>query len=380
MLLAVSREHQRANEIAMRWPREEHAEELEALLREVAQGYQVFLTTYPETTWTYEVQYHLGTVLHRLGREEEALSLLLEVRDSSFSDARFADAAAGVVNCADALARAAAARGDFSVPASPPAPGGEPPRVTALPLPPPVALQLEARDVYLDRVAGAPDSDEDDAHTHYAWVNGRQAYLYGHWDRARRDLEVYYRHECTTPGRGAELVEVWTALRSIAVVSGDTDALARLDVDRAERRCRFPVGPPVYPDTSYHSEGDGYHPWRLGPGERALPTSTEAVRCDEEGGSWGDDFGASIAATARDGRVRVVLENLSYNCGHDPVIAARLHPDGGVELDFDGPGSDAVWARCTCAFDLVVTVRDVPPGEHEVVIGALRAQVSVPAR
>jgi hypothetical protein len=374
-------EHARALELLERWPGDEAVRaELQLRLRRAVDGYRAFLVAYPETTWTYEVQYRLGVALLELGEVEEALSLLTLVRDASFSDARLADAAKGVVRCADALAHWAEERGDFVTPTAPPTPSGEPARVVPIPLPPPVALLLEARDIYVARVDAAPDSDEGYWRSRYLQDNARLAYLYGHWDRARGGFETYYRGECTTPEIGDDLVEAWTALRSIAVVAGDTDAVAGLDVERAERRCRFPVEPPIYPDTSYYSEREeAIHPWRRARGERALRAEAEGVRCDEAGGTYGDWFGASIAASARPREVRVVLENVPYNCGHEPVIAARLHPDGGIELGFGDPGR-VPQARCLCAYDLVVTVFGVPAGEHQVAMQSLHTQVSVPSR
>jgi hypothetical protein len=346
--------------------------------RTAAAGYRAFLARYPHSTWSYGVEYSLGRALSRAGECEEALPYLTAVRDSSFSEAYLAEAAESVVVCAEVLAHEATARGELVIPTEPPLPSGEPPAVHPIELPPLVAQRMEARDIYLARVEAGADEDETAySRAEFLLRNAREAYVFGHWDRARPDLAAYYDLRCLHAEDTDEIENVWAALHHIASVLGDADAVAALDADRTERRCRFEPEPRIYPDTSYYTEHDRReHPWRLERGERVLRTVTTAVQCDEDesGEDW---WAARLSATAGPRLVRVTLENIPYNCGHGPVIAARLRVDGAIELGYGDPG-DVPLARCNCAFDLVATVRGVPPGEHDVVMHSMRAHVTVP--
>ncbi|UJR84258.1 hypothetical protein [Sandaracinus amylolyticus] len=138
--------------------------------------------------------------------------------------------------------------------------------------------------------------------------------------------------------------------------------------------CVSTTGAPVCWSASVRDRGlDGVTPrvarthWRLEPGERALRTRIDPVRCVDH--SMLDEPPPTLDARLTRRGLRIRVSQLVYNCGHAPPIDARLRVDGSIELGIGDLPHRAPLTRCDCLYDFVVWIHDPPAGAREIVFG-----------
>jgi len=128
-------------------------------------------------------------------------------------------------------------RGDLERRTQAPDPVGQPPSVPSLDLPAPIARLQAARARYVAGIEA--DRDFDDHLRSYALDHALTLFHYGHWAAAETELTAVFDTGCAgeTAWEGAR--RAWLALRQIATVRGQLDALAALGEALGERSCSF---------------------------------------------------------------------------------------------------------------------------------------------
>jgi tetratricopeptide (TPR) repeat protein len=159
------------------------------------------------------------------------------VRDSNLDDTYLSVSARLAVESIKRMVEKKTAGGELTMRTEPPAPAGDPAKVT--PIEPPELVQrlARARETYLARVDDAHDTEK--VRDSYFYNNSLLLYLYGYWDAARqRFLAEFYEH-CSGP-KAAESGQVaWLNLRNMAVSLNESEEVRRLGAELQNRKCTF---------------------------------------------------------------------------------------------------------------------------------------------
>ena len=150
------------------------------------------------------------------------------------TDATWRKTAAEILVQARARLLAAA---EIEVRDAPPQLEGDPPAVRAIDLPQPLADLVEARALYLEVVAEAPETTA--TRRTYTLENALVSFRYGRWPEARTALEAVFGAGCTGEGAWAGGATAWRGLRDMLLALGRYDAVAELGRSLTERSCTF---------------------------------------------------------------------------------------------------------------------------------------------
>ncbi len=243
---AIFNEAVRHHQAAQRMRQEALRERDEELLRQAiaeygaaAEGYQAYITAYPNSPNSYELQYNLADALYWTGtRYEDAAQAYGSVRDSNLDDRYLSEAARRVVESLHRLLEDAERQGQVSSRTAPPdVEPGPPPTVRPVEMPELVQRVAQAREIYLARVDESHDSEH--VRAAYDYNNTLLLYNYGWWEQAQQRFRRIYLERCRGPNASEEGQVAWVSLRNIAVQLGDTAEVERLGRDLQERQCTF---------------------------------------------------------------------------------------------------------------------------------------------
>lgn len=209
-----------------------------------------------------------GQALFRTGRFEAAADTLDEHLTAGVAPEWRTLAVATLVAAAEHVLEDAVQRGDVQARTEAPAPAGQPPEVTALEVPAPLARLQRARLRYLELVDAALDVEGD--RRRHRLDHGLTLHLYGDWDGASAQLQVVVDEGCAGDSAWEGARRAWLTLRQMAVARGRLDALAVLGEQLSEQSCTF--GAPAADCTA-----DAEHPLCL--------ARVDAVRIQQAGGT-----------------------------------------------------------------------------------------------
>jgi cellulose synthase operon protein C len=202
-----------------------------------AKGYRSYIQTYPNSPQAYELQYNLADALFWSDNYDEAAREYAAVRDSNLDDKYLSESARRVVESLKRLVDMAVESKQIEVRSEPPAPQGEPPQVSPVPMPPLLQRLAQARELYLARVDEPHDTEK--VRAAYAYNNTLLLYQYGYWTHARERFQRIYETRCNGPEANETGRVAWLNLRNMAVTLGDQKEVERLGADLREKNCSF---------------------------------------------------------------------------------------------------------------------------------------------
>jgi tetratricopeptide (TPR) repeat protein len=202
-----------------------------------AQGYRAYIQTYPNRPEAYELQYNLADALFWSENYDEAAREYAVVRDSNLDDKYLSESARRVVESLKRLVDNAVEAKQIEVRSEPPAPSGEPPKVTPMPMPPLLQRLAQARELYNARVDEAHDTEK--VRASYAYNNTLLLYQYGYWTHARERFTQIYETRCNGPLADETGRVAWLSLRNMAVGLNDNKEVERLGADLRDKNCSF---------------------------------------------------------------------------------------------------------------------------------------------
>ncbi|NOY92608.1 MAG: hypothetical protein GXP55_15560, partial [Deltaproteobacteria bacterium] len=202
-----------------------------------ADTWSALLRGRPDDTDAPEWRFMHAQALFRADHFSQAADAFERHLDEGLSTDWLVQALWMLVSSNEHLVASAAQRGDLERRTQAPDPVGQPPSVPALDLPAPIVRLQAARARYVAGVEAAQDFD--DHLRSYALDHALTLFRYGHWDQAEAELTAVFEAGCAgeTAWEGAR--RAWLALRQIASVRGQLDALAALGEALAERSCSF---------------------------------------------------------------------------------------------------------------------------------------------
>jgi TolA-binding protein len=202
-----------------------------------AQAYRGYIQRYPNSPQAYELQYNLADALFWSENYEEAAREYAAVRDSNLDDKYLSESARRVVESLKRLVDMAVERKELTVRTEPPAPSGDPLRVTPVAMPALLQRLAQAREMYVARV----DEEHDTEHVRaaYAYNNTLLLYQYGYWTPAKERFGKIYADRCVGPIADETGRVAWLSLRNMAVALNQLDEVERLGADLNDRKCTF---------------------------------------------------------------------------------------------------------------------------------------------
>ena len=202
-----------------------------------AQGYRAYIQTYPNRPEAYELQYNLADALFWSENYDDAAREYAVVRDSNLDDKYLSESARRVVESLKRLVDSAVEAKQIELRTEPPAPVGEPPRVTPVAMPPLLQRLAQARELYNARVDEAHDTER--VRASYAYNNTLLLYQYGYWTHARERFTQIYETRCNGPLADETGRVAWLSLRNMAVGLNDSAEVERLGADLRDKNCSF---------------------------------------------------------------------------------------------------------------------------------------------
>ncbi|MET0287623.1 MAG: tetratricopeptide repeat protein [Polyangiales bacterium] len=209
-----------------------------------AKGYRAYIQTYPNRPEAYELQYNLADALFWSENYDEAAREYAVVRDSNLDDKYLSESARRVVESLKRLVDVAVEQKQVEVRTEPPAPAGEPPKVSPVGMPALVQRLAQAREIYIARVDEAHDSEK--VRASYAYNNTVLLYQYGYWTHAKDRFRQIFEARCNGALADETGRVAWLSLRNMAVTLGDNAEVERLGAELRDKACTFsPAGGPA---------------------------------------------------------------------------------------------------------------------------------------
>jgi cellulose synthase operon protein C len=209
-----------------------------------AKGYRAYIQTYPNRPEAYELQYNLADALFWSENYDEAAREYAVVRDSNLDDKYLSESARRVVESLKRLVDVAVEQKQLELRSEPPAPVGEPPKVSPVPMPALVQRLAQAREIYIARV----DEPHDTEHVRasYAYNNTLLLYQYGYWTHAKDRFRQIFDARCNGPLADETGRVAWLSLRNMAVTLGENAEVEKLGAELRDKACTFsPTGAPA---------------------------------------------------------------------------------------------------------------------------------------